>query len=209
MATTTRGRRAGTHERTDPAAATAAGTSTETATTATAESATDTAQPAPSGGMSGALVRGARAVVGTLSAPVSDSLLGRRPRVSTIAVDERVEDDAVVVDAELPGFAPGDITVAAEGGRLLLHAVRDAGPENARPDTARQRRRERRTGTFHRELAIPPDTDPSTITASYADGVLTVRMPLPAPRTPTERVEIPVRHDERAAGGDTEGGSPS
>ena len=148
-------------------------------------------------------------VVGTLSAPVSDGLLGRRPRVTTIAVDERVEGDAVVVDAELPGFAPGDITVAAEGGRLLLHAVREAGPGNARPDNDGQRRRERRTGTFHRELAVPPDTDPSTITASYADGVLTVRMPLPAPRTPTERVEIAVRHDERALRGDTEDGSPS
>ena len=209
MATTTRGRRAGTHERTDVAAATAAGTSTETATTATAESATETARPAPSGGISGVLLRGARVVVGTLSAPVSDGLLGRRPRVTTIAVDERVEGDAVVVDAELPGFAPGDITVAAEGGRLLLHAVREAGPGNARPDNDGQRRRERRTGTFHRELAVPPDTDPSTITASYADGVLTVRMPLPAPRTPTERVEIAVRHDERALRGDTEDGSPS
>jgi HSP20 family protein len=209
MATTTRGRRAGTHERTDVAAATAAGTSTETATTGPAESATDTARPAPSGGISSALLRGARAVVRTLSAPVSDSLLGRHPRMTTIAVDERVEDDAVVVDAELPGFAPGDITVAAEGGRLLLHAVREAGPGNAGPDNARRRRRERRTGTFHRELAVPPDTDPSTITASYAAGVLTVRMPLPAPRTPTERVEIPVRHDGRAPGGETEDGSPS
>jgi HSP20 family protein len=206
MATTTRGRRAGTPERTDVAAETAAGTSTETATTATAESATDTA---PSGGISSALLRGARAVVGTLSAPVPDSLLGRHPRTTTIAVDERVEDDAVVVDAELPGFDPGDITVAAEGGRLLLYAVREAGPENARSDTAGRRRRERRTGTFHRELAVPPDTDPSTITASYTDGVLTVRMPLPAPRTHAERVEIPVRHDERVPGGDTDDESPS
>ena len=177
MATTTRRRRAGTHEPTDVAAATAAGTSTETATTATAESATDTA---PSGGISSAVRRGARAVVRTLSAPVPDSLLGRHPSTTMIAVDERVEDDAVVVDAELPGFDPGDITVAAEDGRLLLQAVREAGPENARPDTAGRRRRERRMGTFHRELAVPPDTDPSTITASYADGVLTVRMPLPA-----------------------------
>jgi HSP20 family protein len=204
MATTTRRRRAGTHEPTDVASATAAGTSTETATTATAESATDTA---PSGGISSAVRRGARAVVRTLSAPVPDSLLGRHPSTTTIAVDERVEDDAVVVDAELPGFDPGDITVAAEDGRLLLQAVREAGPENARPDTAGRRRRERRTGTFHRELAVPPDTDPSTITASYADGVLTVRMPLPATRT--ERVEIPVRHDERDPGGDTDDESPS
>ncbi|WP_433038162.1 Hsp20/alpha crystallin family protein [Actinomycetospora sp. CA-053990] len=209
MASTTRGRRAGTPERTDIAAATAAGTSTKTATTATAESATDTAQPAPSGGITGALLRGARAVVDTLSAPVPDGFLGRHPRMTAIAVDERVEDDAVVVDAELPGFAPGDITVAAEGGRLLLHAVREAAPGTDRSDTAGLRRRERRTGTFHRELAVPPDTDPSTITASYADGVLTVRMHLPAPRTPTERVEIPVRHVERAPGGDTEDGSPS
>ncbi|MDD7918818.1 Hsp20/alpha crystallin family protein [Actinomycetospora callitridis] len=209
MAITKRGRRAATQEPTDDAAATTTGTSTETATTATAEGATDTAQPTASGGVSGALRRGARAVVGTLSAPVSDSLLGRHPRMTTIAVDERVEDDAVVVDAELPGFAPGDITVAAEGGQLFLHAVREADSENARPDAESRRRRERRTGIFHRELAVPPDTDPSTITASYAAGVLTVRMPLPTPRTPTERVEIPVRHDERAPGGETDDGSPS
>ena len=144
-----------------------------------------------------------------MSAPVPDSLLGRHPRTTTITVDERVEDDAVVVDAELPGLDPGDTTVAAEDGRLLLHAVREAGPENARPDTAGRRRRERRTGTFHRELAVPPDTDPSTITASYADGVLTVRIPLPAPRTPTERVEIPVRYDGQGPGRRAETGGPS
>lgn len=205
MTTRTRARGAGNHERTDAAAATSASTARETATLATAESATDTGPPAPSGGITGTLLRGARAVVDTLSAPVSDSLLGRRPRMTAIAVDERVEDDAVVVDAELPGFAPGDITVAVEGGRLLLHAVR----ENAPPDTTGQRRRERRTGTFHRELAVPPDTDPSTITASYAAGVLTVRMPLPAPPAPSERVEIPVRHDERAPGGEPDDGRPS
>lgn len=205
MTTRTRARRADTHESADASAATSAGTARETDTLATAESATDTGPPAPSGGITGALLRGARAVADTLGAPVSDSFLGRRPRMTAIAVDERVEDDAVVVDAELPGFAPGDITVAAEGGRLLLHAVR----ENARPDTAGQRRRERRTGTFHRELAVPPDADPSTITASYADGVLTVRMPLPAPRTPSGRVEIPVRHDERAPSGDTDDGNAS
>ena len=208
MTTRTRAQRAGTHERTDVAAATSAGTARETATLATAESGTDTGAPAPSGGITGALLRGARAVVDTLSAPVSDGFLGRHPRMTAIAVDERVEDDAVVVDAELPGFAPGDITVAAEGGRLLLHAVREAAPGNDRSDSAGLRRRERRTGTFHRELAVPPDTDPSTITASYADGVLTVRMPLPVAPRPAERIEIPVRHPDRGPGADADDPGP-
>ncbi|MDD7967990.1 Hsp20 family protein [Actinomycetospora lemnae] len=140
-------------------------------------------------GVTGLLSRGARAVVDTLGAPVADSLLGRHPRSTSITTDERVEEGALVIEAELPGFSPDAITVAAEDGELLLRAEREIEPGHGR-----LRRRERRTGVFTRDLALPPGTDPTTITATYADGVLTVRVPLPEPPASARRVEIPVRH---------------
>ncbi|PVZ06836.1 Hsp20/alpha crystallin family protein [Actinomycetospora cinnamomea] len=185
MGTPTRARRTGTEERPDTPAE-AATDATAEGTTPEAQSESGTAPPEASGGVTGALLRGVRAVGGAMSAPVTDSLLGRRPRAS-ITVDERVDEDTLVVEAELPGLTPDDIRVAVEGGRLLLRAEREARPGGLR-------RRERRTGTLSRELALPPHTDPTAITASYADGLLIVRVPLPAPPTPVERVEIPVSH---------------
>ncbi|GAA4880375.1 Hsp20/alpha crystallin family protein [Actinomycetospora straminea] len=177
MATTTRARR---NEPEEPA-----GSEPTPATVTTDAEATSR----PASGVTGVLSRGARAVVETLGAPVADSLLGRHPRSTGITTDERVEEGALVVEAELPGFAPDAITVAAEGGELFLRAQREI-----EPGTGRLQRRERRTGTFARDLVLPPGTDPTTITATYADGVLTVRVPLPEPSPSSRRVEIPVRH---------------
>jgi HSP20 family protein len=180
--TTTRTRRDASEEpgATDGTPATETGTGSPDAGTASA---------AAPNGFPSALLRGVRAVVAMLGAPVPDSLLGRHPRPAPITVDERVEDGAVVVEAELPGVGPDAITVAAEDGRLILQADREPGAA-----TGVLRRHERRTGRLARDLALPPHTDPTTITASYADGLLTVRIPLPAPPEPVERVEIPVRH---------------
>ncbi|MFC5139836.1 Hsp20/alpha crystallin family protein [Actinomycetospora rhizophila] len=184
MATTTGARRAATREpdTTGRAPATRIETEPETGAASPDTGAAPTGFPA-------ALLRGVRAVIDTMGAPVSDSLLGRHPRPAPITLDERVEDGAVVVEAELPGVGPDAITVAAEDGRLTLQADRE--PE---PASGVLRRHERRTGRFARDLALPPHTDPTTITATYADGVLTVRVPLPAPPAPVDRVEIPVRH---------------
>lgn len=140
-------------------------------------------------GVPAALLRGVRAVIDTMGAPVSDSLLGRRPRPAPITLDERVEDGAVVIEADLRGVGPDAITVAAQDGRLTLQADREPGA-----GTGVLRRHQRRTVRFAHELALPPHTDPTTITATYAGGVLTVRVPLPAPPAAVDRLEIPVRH---------------
>ena len=52
-------------------------------------------------------------------------------------------------------------------------------------------RTEIRYGSFERLVSLPPGTTPQDVTATYADGVLTVSMPMGAPATPAK---IPVTH---------------
>jgi HSP20 family protein len=140
------------------------------------------------------LGRGFRLLADLASAVDPRGAVGRvAPRPPTIPVEKRVEGDAVVFEAELPGFAADDIAVAAQNGRLILHAEHEAPLEGRGTSTAPAPRRGRRTGPLTRELNLPPGADPARIDARYADGLLVVRVPLPAPSS-TERVEIPVRH---------------
>ena len=73
--------------------------------------------------------------------------------------------------------------VKKRGKRNLKHLTEDnvltLKGERAESEVSqgRFRRVERRSGTFSRSFTLPNTADPSGITASYKDGVLTVRIP--------------------------------
>ncbi len=115
------------------------------------------------------------------------------PRAPSIPVDERVEGDGWSSRPSFPGFAADDITVAAQNGRLMLRAERAAPPEDREAAPGTSQRRERRTGPWPVSSTSPPARTPARIDARYADGLLVIRVSLPAPSS-TERVEIPVRY---------------
>jgi HSP20 family protein len=79
-----------------------------------------------------------------------------------------------VIKAELPDMKREDIAVTFEDGTLTLEGERK--PEYA---TSKDRfhRIERQYGAFSRSFTLPSTVDASRITASYKDGVLTVRLP--------------------------------
>jgi HSP20 family protein len=169
------------------------GETAPTDTTASTDTEVSTKPTGEGGSGSGLLGRGVRLLADLASAVDPRGAVSRTgPRPTTIPVDERAEEDAVVFEAELPGFASDDIAVAAQNGRLILHAEHEAPSEDDGEAAATAPRRERRTGPLTRELDLPPGADPWRIDARYADGLLVVRVPLPAPSS-TERVEIPVR----------------
>jgi HSP20 family protein len=172
----------------------ATGEPTPTDATSSAAPTVSTPPTAEGGSSSGVLGRGFRLLADLAGAVDPRGAVGRAaPRPPTIPVEKRVEEHAVVFEAELPGFAADDIALAAQNGRLIIHAEHEAPPEGRGPSTAPEPRRGRRTGPLTRELDLPPHVDPAQIDASYADGLLVVRVPLPAPSS-TERVEIPIRH---------------
>jgi HSP20 family protein len=81
--------------------------------------------------------------------------------------------DGYVVKLEVPGIAPEDVSIEAEGRTLTVSGKR----EIAAPTAGSFHRRERGTGEFSRSLQLPADLDLARAEASHKHGVLTVRIP--------------------------------
>lgn len=86
------------------------------------------------------------------------------------------ESDAheFVIKAELPDLKREDISVTFENGTLTLKGERKAEYETSKD---RFHRIERQYGAFSRSFTLPATVDAARISASYKDGVLTVRLP--------------------------------
>ena len=83
-------------------------------------------------------------------------------------------EDDVVVQAEVPGFAPEDIDVSVVQNTLTLRGSRKA-EELKEGET--YHRRERWTGKFVRSLELPFEVDNGTVEAEYKNGILSVKLP--------------------------------
>jgi HSP20 family protein len=86
------------------------------------------------------------------------------------------ETDAheVVLKAELPDLNREDINVTFEHGVLTLRGERKFEQEVKKDNFQRI---ERRHGAFSRSFTLPNTVDAGKISASYKDGVLTIRLP--------------------------------
>lgn len=80
----------------------------------------------------------------------------------------------VVIKAELPDLKREDISVTFENNILTLK-----GERRFESDVPREQfqRAERFYGSFSRSFTIPATVDSTQISASYKDGMLTVRLP--------------------------------
>lgn len=121
------------------------------------------------------------------------------------AVNIRETDDAVIVEAELPGLEAGSVDIAVTGDELVLKGSRPQ-PEGAHPQpqgahpqpqggngerkpAVTWHRRERGTGGFERRLTLPVAVDAAKVEARLADGVLTVTCPK-APEAQPHKVRV-------------------
>jgi HSP20 family protein len=90
------------------------------------------------------------------------------------AVDVLEDPDGIVLRADVPGVLPEDIKLSFESGVLRISGERkDTLDEKAQT----YHRYERRWGSFERRFSLPSEVDGGAIDASYAAGVLTVRLP--------------------------------
>ncbi len=83
------------------------------------------------------------------------------------------DKDGCVVRLEVPGVPPDQITIETQGRTLTVAGKRDT----AAPEGGGFHRRERNSGGFSRSLQLPDDLDVARTEASYAHGVLTLRVP--------------------------------
>ena len=90
----------------------------------------------------------------------------------------------LVVRAELPGLRTDDIDVSVQDDTLVIAGERKQQHENIDEGSYRS---ERRYGSFQRALPLPDGVNEEQISASFSDGVLEVRLPLPEPARKTAR----------------------
>jgi HSP20 family protein len=95
------------------------------------------------------------------------------------------EQHELVIKAELPEMKREDIGVTFENNVLTLKGERKAEQEISRD---RFQRLERFAGSFSRSFTLPATVDAGNISATYKDGVLTVRLPQRAEAKPKQIV---------------------
>lgn len=112
------------------------------------------------------------------------------------AVNVGESDDAVTIEAELPGLDAADVEITVHGDELVLKGSRPAaaaedapGAESGGTDRVTWHRRERGHGAFERRLTLPVAVDASRVEARLVQGVLTVTCPKTAASRP-QKVEV-------------------
>ncbi len=106
-----------------------------------------------------------------------------------LRVEEFEDEGALVVRAEMPGIDPErDVDISVSDGVLTIVAERVERSEQKKKETYRS---EFRYGSFERSVALPAGATEEDVSATYADGVLEVRVPLGEKPTP-EPKRIPV-----------------
>lgn len=104
-------------------------------------------------------------------------------------VDVRERGNELVVSADLPGIKPDDVNIEAADGVLTLSGERRQEEEEEREGFYRS---ERSYGTFYRTIPLPEGVNEDQISASFNDGVLEVRVPLPQQQQRQGR-KIPIK----------------
>jgi HSP20 family protein len=99
----------------------------------------------------------------------------------TPAMDLVETDEHFVLRADLPGMTQDDVSIELEDNVLTVSGERKAEHEEKREGFYRV---ERAFGTFSRALTLPQGIDPEAVNASFANGVLEVRVPKPEQRKP-------------------------
>ncbi|MGQ4357971.1 Hsp20/alpha crystallin family protein [Streptomyces drozdowiczii] len=108
---------------------------------------------------------------------------GSAPHSIPVEVTQR--DGMYVLRAELPGMGPEDIHVGVEDNLITVSAEHDETDQD-------KGHSEFRYGSFRRTVRLPEAVPADRIDATYTDGLLTVRVPVPGGE-PKAGQTVPVR----------------
>lgn len=105
-----------------------------------------------------------------------------------IKVEESVEGGMLVVKAEIPGVDPDkDIELTVSDDALTIRAERRQEEKVEEKDRYRS---EFRYGSFTRVVPLPAGATAEDVDAAYADGILTVKVPLDTGKAEATKVAI-------------------
>jgi HSP20 family protein len=111
---------------------------------------------------------------------------GRTPQAWVPALDVWETEHDVVYAFDLPGIAEDEISIEVADDTLTVTGERTRATQDA---GERFFRYERRHGAFTRAVGLPAGVDDAKIAASYANGVLEVRVPKPEEAKP-RRIQL-------------------
>lgn len=119
----------------------------------------------------------------------------RAPRFMPLDLAKTAE--GFTLTADLPGVDPESIGIDIDNGILTVSAERTTGPAAEVKDASASGEdagttwlaSERFSGTYRRQVSVGDTVDTERITADYADGVLTVTLPV-AERAKTRRIAV-------------------
>lgn len=123
---------------------------------------------------------------------LTEQVFGTASRPSTMPMEAWREDGEFVVEFDLPGVDAETIDVDVERNVLTVRAER----QSHRPDHAEVVAAERPSGTFGRELILGDALDTGKVTADYADGVLTLRIPV-AEQAKPRKIAVSTTHSKK------------
>ena len=89
-----------------------------------------------------------------------------------LPIDAYSNDDAIIIQADVPGLKPEELEVTLEGDTLTVRGEIKAETENKS-----YLLRERFSGKFERVLTVSTPIDASRVEATFEDGVLTLTLP--------------------------------
>ena len=118
------------------------------------------------------------------------------------AVDVREGTQEYTFELELPGIEPDQVDVTADNGVLTVRGQKEQ-QSRKEGDEGRYHFVERSYGSFVRAFQLPQGVEEESITADFANGLLTIRVPK-AQRPQPRKIEIGAGGaDQRLRSGET------
>ena len=112
------------------------------------------------------------------------------PQSGWLRVEEYVDAGTLVVRAELPDIDPDkDVELSVANGVLHIRAQREEKTEKGDKEGYRS---EFRYGSFVRNVSLPEGVNDDDVTATYKDGILEVRIPMPAEEAKPPVTKVPI-----------------
>ena len=90
------------------------------------------------------------------------------------AIDIYEEDKSVIVEATLAGIKPEEVNINIKNDILIFEGKREISSE---VDEKNYYRKEVRSGSFHRSIALPVSVQGNKAEASFKNGLLIINLP--------------------------------
>jgi HSP20 family protein len=121
---------------------------------------------------------------------VAGALFESRQGPRLMPMDLYRDGDTYVLSADLPGIDPGSVDIDVDGQLLTIRAERTL----SSGEGVKWLTRERQAGSFLRQLNLGQGIDTDRIEAHYANGVLSVTIPMSEKARP-RKIEVKSQAD--------------